>query len=398
MWKTLFLAGMALSLEVEANTCNIQDIEGLVALIKQAPQEKHYRETINKFLELKYAQDIQKKSPEFSVNANFEKADFSNNDIEAEVLFDVDQYRVSSLRNDTGQADKKLRQAQYQKEHLNRVNTAVLALYKISQGQFLLGKISELSATLSSSESAYKNRPIRSREEEIVLGSLGLLRSNLQLKESGLRNEVAENASYLKRWNIVDCQIRYESFAKMIGLLKRKDDKEKDFVPLRLIQLQSDLDQKIVELEKIRSFNNLKIGPNLTREKVASEINYRFGVTLSFDLPSFSSTNTDYVNQSKIYSAFEADRLLQDAELERTLINERFKKHSESLSRIPSFEKLEADIKRIKQSFDRGIVSPLVYLDSYRSYVDFLEAAEEVRLGTLESYLNLRGLYDENNI
>ncbi|MBY0414940.1 MAG: hypothetical protein K2Q18_12290, partial [Bdellovibrionales bacterium] len=84
-------------------------------------------------------------------------------------------------------------------------------------------------------------------------------------------------------------------------------------------------------------------------------------------------------------------------EIDKIIVEDRFKKYSESLRSLPSQDKLESDIRKIKKSFDAGVVSPLVYLESYRSYVDFLEVSEEVRLNVLESYLKLRGLYVETN-
>jgi hypothetical protein len=68
------------------------------------------------------------------------------------------------------------------------------------------------------------------------------------------------------------------------------------------------------------------------------------------------------------------------------------------LKQINSAQKVESDIMKMKKSFDMGIISPLVYLDSYRSYVDYLETSQEAQLRVFETYLKIRGAYVENTI
>lgn len=73
MWKTAFFFGMMISLGVKADTCNIQNIEGIVSLLKQSPQEKHYRDVTDRLLELKYKQESRRSWPEFSGGFNLDK-------------------------------------------------------------------------------------------------------------------------------------------------------------------------------------------------------------------------------------------------------------------------------------------------------------------------------------
>jgi hypothetical protein len=397
MWKTAFLMSVMLSLGANANTCDIQNIDGIVKLLRQSPQEKHYKETTNRLLELKYEQSIRQTRPEFSAEFNIDNDNSSNKELVAELLFDIDSYRKYSAQKQLGLSDKGLREVEFQKDYNERLNKVILALFKTSQNQFFLEKINNLLSTITSSESIYKNRPIRSRDDEIILSSLNLLKNNLLLKKARLQDQLYEDKLSLEKWDQVNCEIDYKTFSRIIKDLKLEVRQEGELLSLRELKLTSELAQTSADLETRNYLSNLKLGPKISRESNESDAEYKFGIMLSFDLPSLNSNNASIL-QAKELASLNLKRGEKLASLDKNLFENRFNKYSESLTGLPTFEKLESDIKRIKSSFDSGVVSPIVYLDSYRSYVDFLEASEEVRLNVLESYLNLRGQYVESNL
>lgn len=397
MWKTTFFFGMMISLGVKANTCNIQNIEGILSLLKQSPQEKHYRDVTDRLLELKYKQESRRSWPEFSGGFNLDKDNSSNNEITAELLFSIDDYRNYGARKKLSFSDKEIKILEFQKDYNERLNQAAVSLFKISQNQFFLEKVEGLITTILSSESIYRNRPIRSREDEIILSSLELLKNNLILKKSRLLDSIFEDKLIIKKWDDVSCFIDYKAFTSIIKELNFQPKVNSELLSLKELQLQAEIVQSSNELETRKYFNNLKIGPSFSRAK-SNEVNeYRLGVQIEFDLPSINNSNFEYIQQIKNLAKLNHIRGERNAEIERSLFQERFKKYSESLANLPSIENLETDIKKIKKSFDAGVVSPLVYLDSYRSFIDFLEVSEDVRLNVLQSYLKLRGLYVENN-
>ena len=397
MWKTAFIIGMMLSLGASANTCNTQSIEGVIALLKQSPQEKHLKDTTDRFLELKYEQETRRSRPEFSAGLNLDKDNVKNQEITAELLFSIDDLRNYSLREKINTADRSLKTTDYLKDSNDRLSQTAISMFKISQNKFLLEKIDGLLTTINSSESIYKSRAIRSRDDEIVLSSLGLLKSNLILKKARLQDHIFENQLILKKWDNVDCLVDYNNFSELIKNLKFNSMDDSQLISMKELQLKADVIQNTIQLESRKYFSNFKIGPSFSREKTDESSLVRFGVSLSFDIPTLNNSNYNYIQQAESLATLEKARKEKVVEIDKIIVEDRFKKYSESLRSLPSQDKLESDIRKIKKSFDAGVVSPLVYLESYRSYVDFLEVSEEVRLNVLESYLKLRGLYVETN-
>jgi hypothetical protein len=397
MWKTAFFFGMMISLGVKADTCNIQNIEGIVSLLKQSPQEKHYREATDRLLELRFEQETRRSRPEFSGGFNLDKDNSSNNEITAELLFNIDDYRNYGARKKVSLSDRGLKAFEFQKGHTERLNQVAVSLFKISQNQFFLEKVEGLINTILSSEAIYRSRPIRSREDEIILSSLGLLKNNLILKKARLQDYIFEDKLIVKNWDDINCVIDYKTFTSIINELDFQPKGSSDLLSMKELQLKAVVVQSSTELETRRYFSNLKIGPSISRDRSNDEDEYRLGIQLEFDFPSMNNSNFEFIQQTQNLANIDSKRAEKNAEFERSLFQERFKKYSESLADLPSIEKLEADIKKIKKSFDAGVISPLVYLDSYRSFIDFLEVSEDVRLNVLQSYLKLRGLYVENN-
>lgn len=397
MWKTAFFLGMMISLGVKADTCNIQNIEGIVSLLKQSPQENQYRDATDRLLELRYEQETRRGRPEFTGGFNLDKDNSSNNEITAELLFIIDDYRNYGARKKISLSGKWLKALEFQKDQNERLSQVAVSLFKISQNQFFLEKVEGLINTILSSESIYRSRPIRSREDEIILSSLGLLKNNLILKKARLQDYIFEDKLIIKKWDDISCIIDYKTFTSIINELDFQPNANSELLSMKELQLKAEVVQSSTVLEARRYFSNLKIGPSFSRDRNNEVDEYRLGVQLEFDFPSMNNSNSEYIQQTKSLANLDNKRGERNAELERSLFQERFKKYSESLANLPSIEKLETDIKKIKKSFDAGVVSPLVYLDSYRSFIDFLEVSEDVRLNVLQSYLKLRGLYVENN-
>lgn len=397
MWKTAFIIGMMLSLGASANTCNTQSIEGVIALLKQSPQEKHLKDTTDRFLELKYEQETRRSRPEFSAGLNLDKDNAKNQEITAELLFSIDDLRNYSLREKLNTADRSLKTTDYLKDYNERLSQTAISMFKISQNKFLLEKIDGLLTTINSSESIYKSRAIRSRDDEIILSSLGLLKNNLILKKARLQDHIFENQLILKKWDNVDCLVDYNNFSELIKNLKFNSMDDSQLISMKELQLKADVIQNTIQLESRKYFSNFKIGPSFSREKTDESSLVRFGVSLSFDIPTLNNSNYNYIQQAESLATLEKARKEKVVGIDKIIVEDRFKKYSESLRSLPSQDKLESDIRKIKKSFDAGAVSPLVYLESYRSYVDFLEVSEDVRLNVLESYLKLRGLYVETN-
>ncbi len=326
MWKKPFFFGMMISLGVEANTCNIQNIEGIVSLLKQSPQEKHYRDVTASLLELKYEQEVRRSRPEFSGGINLDKDNTSNNEITAELLFNIDDYRNYKTSKKISLADKGLKSFEFQKAYNERLNQVAVSLFKISQNQFFLEKIEGLINTILSSESIYRNRPIRSREDEIILSSLGLLKNNLILKKSKLQDDIFEDNLIVKNWDSFGCIVDYKTFTSIIRELDFQPKPSSELLSMKVLQFKTEVELNSAELETRRYFNNLKIGPSISRDTNNDEVEYRLGVQLEFDFPTFDNSNIEYVQQTKKLANLENRREERNADLEKNLFQRTFKK------------------------------------------------------------------------
>lgn len=397
MLKIAFLSGMMLSYVASANTCNIQDIEGIINLVNQAPLEKDYREAYSQLADLRYEDTIRKIRPEISAGIDVDKDNTSNKEITAAVLFNISDYSKQGILKKIGEAERQLKKSEFEKDYKNRFNEVALALFKVAQNNFFKDRLTGLIQTLNSSEAIYKSRPIRSRDDEIILNSLGLLKSNLALKMTRIEDQIFEDTLKLKKWASIDCNLDYKSLTSIVNNLKLHNFNDEDMIAVKDLKLSSELVLNTSDFEARRLINNFRIGPSFSRERSDNVDEVRFGVTVAFDLPSFSKINREYVNQSVKLSSLESVRGNREALYTKEVLVQRFNKNLKALQALPSFEKLDGDIKKIKRSFDAGSVSPLTYLESYRSHVDFLETSEELRASVFESYLKLRGLYVENN-
>ena len=287
MWKTTFILGIILSLGANADICNINNIEGVISLLKQSPQEKHYKDVNDNLLELKYEQEIRRGQPEFSASMNFDKDNFKNNELTAELLINIDDYLNYSYRKQISGVVKSLKNTEFHKNYNERLSQTAVSLFKISQNQFLYEKIDGLLNTITSSESIYKDRPIRSRDEEIILSSLNLLRSNLILKKSRLQDQIFENKIILKKWDTLDCTLDYKQYSKLINGLDFIAKDESHLISLKENQLKQALVSNSIQLEVRRYINNFKIGPSFSKEKINDMNEYRIGLAMSFDIPTF---------------------------------------------------------------------------------------------------------------
>ncbi len=397
MLKLAFLMGMMLSFESIASSCNVQNIEGVIELLNQAPLEKQYKEAHTQLANLRYEDSIRKIRPEVSAGIDIDKDNSSNKEITAAIMFNVTDYAKQGLLKKISDSERNLMRSDFEKDYKGRLSEVALSLFKVSQNYFFKDRLNGLIETLNSSESVYKSRPIRSRDEEIILSSLSLLKSNLLLKRSRIEDQIFEDQLNLKKWAGIDCSVDYKTLTTIVKNLKLENFNDENLITLKDLKIKNELVQNSTEYDAIRTFNNFKIGPSFSRERIDSINEYRFGVAVSFDLPSFSNANGEYVEQARKISALESERGNRDALFNKEILIQRFTKNSQALQLMPTFEKLDQDIKRIKKSFETGSISPLTYLEAYRSHVDFLETAEELRASVFESYFKLRGLYVENN-
>jgi hypothetical protein len=402
MWKTAFCFGMLFSLEVNAITCNVKSIDDVAALFKNSPQEKQYQEMNSLLIERAKQKKSLRSRPELSASFDADESELKNNELSVELQFNIDEYRKYSLQRSVSEAEAELRRVEVKNSAIERLTESSLSYFKIAQNSYFYKKLEALLVTVKSSEEAYNKRSIRSRDDEIVLNSLRLLKDNLVLKKTMLEDQMAADQALMASYEFMDCDVDYENLSKTLvdintGIFSSID--ESNSLKLQELKLKEQFVFKTADFESKNRISNFKIGPVFSREVSQGVTENRFGVGISMDLPildnSVNGRFTEVVKQAEVSEIFRAKKLAINHHL---YLVERLKKYSGILKQINSSQKVEANIMKMKKSFDMGVISPLVYLDSYRSYVDYLQTSQEAQLKFVETYFKLRGAYVENTI
>lgn len=402
MWKTAFCLGMLLSLEANATSCNVKNIDDVAAMLKNSPQEKQYQEVNLRLIERAKLKNALRSRPELSVSFDADKSEFKNNELNVELLFSIDEYRKYGLQKGAADAEADLKIIENRNSSIERLIDSSLSYFKMAQNSHFNKKIESLLSTVKSSEEAYNKRSIRSRDDEIVLNSLRLLKDNLTLKKAMLEDQISSDQAALARFEVPDCELDYESISKTLSEISTENFSsinDSNSLKLQELRLKEQFVFKNADFESKNKLSNVKIGPVFSREVSQGETEHRFGVGLSMDIPTFdNSTNGQFTEAVKQAGAGESLRSKTVVISQHKYLVERLKKYSAILKQINSTQKVEGNIIKMKKSFDMGVISPLVYLDSYRSYVDYLETSQEAQLRVFETYLKLRGAYVENTI
>lgn len=402
MWKSAFCLGMLLSLEARATSCNVKSIDEVTAMFKNSPQEKQYQEVNLKLIERAKLKNALRARPEFAASFDADKSEFKNNELNVELLFNIDEYRKYGLQKDAAEAEAELKIIENKNSSIERLIDSSISYFKVAQNSHFNKKIDTLLSTVRSSEEAYNRRSIRSRDDEIVLNSLRLLKDNLTLKKAMLEDQIASDQAVLANFEVPACDVDYEKLSLALSDISTESFtsiNDSNSLKLQELKLKEQFVFKSADFESKNKISNFKIGPVFSREVSQGETEHRFGVGLSMDLPTFdNSPNGQFTETVKQASVGESVRSKTIVFNQHKYLVERLKKYSGILKQINSTQKVEGNIMKMKKSFDMGVISPLVYLDSYRSYVDYLETSQEAQLRVFETYLKLRGAYVENTI
>ncbi|MEA9358377.1 hypothetical protein SHI21_19230 [Bacteriovorax sp. PP10] len=402
MWKTAFCLGMLLSLEARAMSCNVKSIDDVTAMFKNSPQEKQYQEVNLLLIERAKLKNVLRARPELSASFDADKSKFKNNELTVELLFNIDEYRKYGLQKEAAAVEAELKIIENRNSSIERLIDSSLAYFKVAQNSHFNKKIETLLSTVRSSEEAYSKRSIRSRDDEIVLNSLRLLKDNLILKKTMLEDQIASDQAILANFELPTCDLDYGNLSKTLSDISVEgftSINDSNSLKLQELKFKEQFVFKSADFEAKNRLSNFKIGPVFSREVSQGETEHRFGVGLSMDLPTFDNSANGQFNEAvKLAGVGESVRSKNVAINQHKYLVERLKKYAGILKQINSTQKVEGHIMKMKKSFDMGVISPLVYLDSYRSYVDYLETSQEAQLRVFETYLKLRGAYVENTI
>ena len=219
MWKTAFCLGMLLSLEAYASSCNVKSIDDVTVMFKNSPQEKQYQEVNLMLIERAKLKNVLRARPEFSASFDADKSEFKNNELNVELLFNIDEYRKYGLQKDAAAVEAELKIVENRNNSIQRLIDSSVSYFKVAQNSHFNKKIENLLFTVRSSEEAYSRRSIRSRDDEIVLNSLRLLKDNLTLKKAMLEDQIASDQAVLANFEVPACDMDYENLSKTLSYI-----------------------------------------------------------------------------------------------------------------------------------------------------------------------------------
>ena len=402
MWKIVFYFGLLFSFEGIAGICNIKKIDDVAALFKNSSQEKNIKKLDLELAKKSESKNIKMASPELGVTFDADKSELKNNELGISLFFDIDQFRKHGLRKKVASNEASVMNIEARNAANERLINSLLSYFKVAQNLYFNQKIEDLLITVKSSEEVYSRRVIKGRDDELVLNSLRLIKDNLLLKKVMLEDQISYGQSQIALYEESSCKINYEELTHLLEGVSEHNFSAVDESNSLLIQelkIKNELVFNKTDLESRDRLSNLKFGPVFSREVAQGQTEIRLGLGFTMDFPIFdNSINTQYSDVIKQKSSSDYSREKTLIITQHRYLVERLKKYSLILNQINSTQKAEHNILRMKKSFDQGIISPLSYLDSYRSYVDYLETSQEAQLKVFETYLKLRGAYVENNI
>lgn len=400
MWKTAFCLGMVLSLEAFGSSCNIFSVEGVLASFKENTRE---RELLVNASELRKAQSAREmRSPRPEVSLGFEKGDesFSQNEITAEILFNIDEYRKLGYVKKRAEKESELAKISAQGNFIERVLEGSTALFKSSQNAEFLKSIEAVERLIESSVRNYERRSLRSRDEEVALSSLLMMKKNIALKKALIEEEISSDKARLARWGKGNCELDLKEISLILKEIESyKTSNKEETLKLKELDLKKDLLSLNSDIDYKNSFSNFKIGPTFARDNLSGEKELRFGVALSFDFPSFDQKReVGFKEQTLKMAALERSYSKESYDIEKRILEQKIDKYQRMIKAFSGQNKAEDELLKLKRIFDQGVLSPIVYIDSYRSFLDSLESVMAAQNVVFESHLKLRGLYEENNI
>lgn len=398
MWKTACLLAFLFSFESYANTCGIVNAEGLIATLKESLEEKEYKQRSSLYVSDWKERSLYSPRPEIGLSFEGNKDDMGKNEVSADILFNLDEYsKYSSLKKNV-EAEGQIKALELQSEQVKRLIEGAGALFRRSQNVIFLKRLDAILLDLNSSLKNYENRSLRSRDEEVALTSLRLMRKSMVLKRSALEDEIEADRTFLSRWNKEECELPNETIQ---SLLKESSSRAKDKGAGSLkedeLTFKANLKISQAEFEKKNRFSNLKVGPTFKREKSEEGAETRLGLAVTMDFPQFGSVESSFLSASTHLAKVEKDISLKEFAAEKRILEERVARNLKLLHAFGE-DKEGSEILKLKKNFDQGLISPLVYLESYRNYVDSLESLIHARNQVFESDLKLRGLYEKNSL
>lgn len=271
----------------------------------------------------------------------------------------------------------------------------VLALYRLRQIEAELSRVDESISTFDKIMSSYSTRPQLSPEQEVSRTSFDLAREEYRLTKTSLIQE----QSNLAYWLELVTENSYEHLQQYLPPLKSQWPQLQAGQAQEPVQNSSTAaarsEQKLADsnlkLARAKAWPDVKIGPALETETLASDTNVFGGVGFSLPLPLVSLNRGEkaYAKADKARADTNLAITLQKNSLERRIQLKRYETAIAALKQSASLAHLSTQHEKIELYFERGLVSSPLVIESHRQLYEITKTRNEQELGGVGSLWRL---------
>lgn len=379
-----------------AKDCKELNLQTILELAQSQTPEAKVALLQNKVAESTLAKAAQLSNPELSLEHEIGD-DFGEKTYEtkATIKFNWELGGKRGLRKELAKSENEISLTRSKSNLETKAMDLALTYLKLVQLKKLEEKTSEAIGTFKGIIKKYKNRPVRSPEEDVSLNTLELAENDFVMKLSKMAGERKKNEQHI-RLDLSDvCELNNSSLFHAPIIYKQKDinriSNSESPSQLKIAFADTDNAQKNFELEKAKRIPDLKLGPIVGTRFQGKNKFYTFGISLTTDLP-FFHTNGASMNEAEAQlkvSHIKLENSKKQAQTERDEWQSRFERNLETLSNSISLESVEKKHQKSDALFARGVLSIPLVIEAHRQMVEYFTSYFDSEYEATEAYLNL---------
>lgn len=299
------------------------------------------------------------------------------------------------LRKDLARSESEVALIQSKGDLETKAIELVLTYLKLVQLKELEEKTAEAINAFKKIIQKYKNRPIRSPEEDVSLNTLELAENDFIMKLSRIAGEKKKNEQHIKLNLAGICEFDDSSLTYSKINYRQKDINSISDIELpthlKIALAEHNKTQKNVEFERAKRIPDLKLGPIFGTRFQGKDQYYTLGVSLTTDLP-FFNVNGASINEAEAQLKVSQIKLENSKEQSKSELEEwkaRFDRNLQTLSRSISLDEVEKKHQKSEALFAHGVLSIPIVIESHRQIVEYFNSYFESEYEATEAYLNL---------
>ncbi len=269
----------------------------------------------------------------------------------------------------------------------------VMKLYRLRQVYELIPLHEEVYSSLQTILKAKNGRRNLSPEEQVEKETLELVINDQSLEISELVSEKDNLIRHLSFYTGKNCDVSLKNLPSDVNLDETFSniDNSNNYSKLHAAKIGVELAKSKLEFERSLGHSDLSIGPIYEYESIDSQKNHAIGVSLTMDLPIFSTNSGGQEKAAKAIVV--ANRNLKSIKFESRLDLKswvkKYEKFKKSLKSVTNKKTLDRKHHRIDSLFKRGIISTALVIEAHRQLMEFSKKRFVFELGAVEAMWNI---------